>query len=86
MRRDARQEHFGPFEERRIIAVAAFVREGLRYVARRPELGVPLLMMALIGCFVYEFQVVLPVLAKHDLHGSAEIPFGRLEAKAPASG
>ena len=46
--------------------------EGLRYVAKTPELGVPLLMMALIGCFVYEFQVVLPVLAKHDLHGSAE--------------
>ncbi|MDP9094186.1 MAG: MFS transporter [Actinomycetota bacterium] len=46
--------------------------EGLRYVARAPALGVPLLMMALIGCFVYEFQVVLPVLAKHDLHGGAD--------------
>ena len=29
-------------------------------------------MMALVGCFAFEFQVVLPVLAKHDLHGGSE--------------
>jgi MFS family permease len=48
------------------------LREGLRYVAHTPELGIPLLMMALIGTFAYEFQVVLPVLAKQTFHGGAE--------------
>jgi MFS family permease len=47
------------------------LREGLRYVAGIPELLVPLLMMALVGTFAYEFQVVLPVLASHTLHGGA---------------
>jgi MFS family permease len=48
------------------------LREGIRYVAHTPELGIPLLMMALIGTFAYEFQVVLPVLAKQTFHGGAE--------------
>jgi MFS family permease len=47
------------------------VREGLAYVARTPELGGSLLMMALIGCFAYEFQVVLPVVASQTFHGDA---------------
>ena len=36
-----------------------------------PELGVPLLMMALVGCLAYEFQVVLPVVAKQTFDGGA---------------
>jgi MFS family permease len=47
------------------------VREGLAYVARTPELGGSLLMMALIGCFAYEFQVVLPVVAAQTFHGNS---------------
>jgi MFS family permease len=47
------------------------LRAGLRYVAGVPELAVPLLMMALVGTFAYEFQVVLPVLASHTFHGGA---------------
>ena len=43
------------------------LREGLRYVASTPELGIPLLMMALAGVFAFEFQVTLPVLAKQAL-------------------
>ena len=39
------------------------LREGLRYVRRSPELGVPLAMMALAGALAYEFQVSLPVMA-----------------------
>ncbi len=49
------------------------LREGLRYVSHVPELGVPLLMMLLIGTFAYEFQVVLPVLAKQTFHGGATV-------------
>ena len=48
------------------------MREGLRYVAHEPRLGVPLLMMALVGTLAYEFQVSLPVVAKQTFHGGAE--------------
>jgi MFS family permease len=48
------------------------LREGLRYVAGTPELGVPLLMMALVGCLAYEFQVTLPVVAKSTFGAGAE--------------
>jgi len=47
------------------------LREGLHYVRRTPELGVPLLMMALVGCLAYEFQVTLPVMASQGLHVGA---------------
>jgi MFS family permease len=47
------------------------LREGLRYVRGTPELGVPLLMMALVGCLAYEFQVSLPVMARQGLHVGA---------------
>ena len=35
------------------------------------ELAVPLLMMALVGCLAYEFQVVLPVVAQETFAGDA---------------
>jgi MFS family permease len=47
------------------------LREGLRYVRRTPELAIPLLMMALVGTFAYEFQVTLPVMARQGLHAGA---------------
>jgi MFS family permease len=47
------------------------LRAGLRYVRSTPELGVPLLMMALAGCLAYEFQVTLPVMARQGLHVGA---------------
>jgi MFS family permease len=47
------------------------LREGFAYVRNNRELGIPLVMMALIGCFAFEFQVTLPVLAKHDFHGGS---------------
>lgn len=55
------------------------VRQGLRYVRRTTALLVPLLMMALVGTLAYEFQVVLPVLARVSLHGGPEI-YGFLTA------
>ncbi len=48
------------------------LREGFRYVARTPELAVPLLMMALVGMLAYEFQVTLPVMAQRVFDGGAE--------------
>lgn len=45
--------------------------EGLRYVRRTPEVLVPLLMMAIVGTLAYEFQVVLPLLARFTYEGDA---------------
>ncbi len=45
------------------------VRQGLTYVAHTSELLVPLMMLALIGTLAYEFQVVLPLLARGPLEG-----------------
>jgi MFS family permease len=46
------------------------VRDGLRYVRRTPPLFVPLVMMAVIGTFAFNFQVVFPLFAERDLDGS----------------
>ncbi|MCW2526937.1 MAG: putative transporter [Pseudonocardiales bacterium] len=49
------------------------LKEGLSYVRHTPTLAVPLLMMALVGCLAYEFQVVLPIVAKETFGGGAEV-------------
>jgi len=63
----ARSLHPAPAAERR----PGQLTDGLRYVRGTPELLVPLLMMALVGTFAYEFQVALPLLARFSLHGGA---------------
>ncbi|MHB1570901.1 MAG: MFS transporter [Solirubrobacteraceae bacterium] len=50
---------------------AGQLREGLRYVRQTPSLAIPLVMMALVGCLTYEFQVSLPVMARSALHVGA---------------
>jgi MFS family permease len=47
------------------------IRAGLRYVAATPELAVPLALMALVGTLGFNFQVVLPLLAKFSFDGGA---------------
>jgi len=47
------------------------LREGLRYVRTTPGLLVPLLMMAVVGTLTYEFQVILPLLARFTFGGDA---------------
>ncbi|MDX6375804.1 MAG: hypothetical protein QOE98_107 [Gaiellaceae bacterium] len=49
------------------------LRDGLRYVRSTPGLAIPLGMMALIGTLAYEFQVVLPVVARETFHGGPEV-------------
>ncbi len=44
------------------------LREGLRYVRSKRELLIPLMMMGIVGCLTYEFQVTLPVMASRGLH------------------
>ncbi|MCU1400134.1 MAG: arabinose efflux permease family protein, partial [Acidimicrobiales bacterium] len=45
------------------------VRAGLRYARTQPELWVPLVMMAIVGTFAFNFQTVMPLLVKRTLHG-----------------
>jgi MFS family permease len=47
------------------------VRAGLRYVRRTPALAVPLALMALVGTFGLNFQVILPLLARFSFEGGA---------------
>lgn len=46
-------------------------RAALRYVARTPALAVPLAMMAVVGTLGFNFQVVLPLLARFEFEGGA---------------
>jgi MFS family permease len=55
------------------------LREGLRYAWTTPALRVPLLLTAVIGTLAFNFQVVLPLLAKQTFGGSAAT-FGALYA------
>ena len=59
--------HRQPRQERR----RGQLREGLRYVWSTPAVRVPLLMMAIVGTLAYEFQVVLPLLARFTFGGDA---------------
>jgi MFS family permease len=48
------------------------LRDGLRYVRGEAGLAVPLVMMAIVGCLAYEFQVTLPVMATRAFGGGAQ--------------
>jgi MFS family permease len=47
------------------------LREAVRYVRATPELRVPLGVMAIVGTLSFNFQVILPLLARFTFHGSA---------------
>ncbi len=64
---DPRGLHAGPVAPRQRGAI----RAGLRYVAATPDLAVPLALMALVGTLGFNFQVVLPLLAKFSFGGGA---------------
>lgn len=67
LRMDPTRLHDAPVAPRE----AGAIRAGLRYVRRTPELAVPLALMALVGTFGFNFQVVLPLLAKFSFDGGA---------------
>src|SRR6202034_3529907 len=46
------------------------LRAGLRYAAGVPAIIRPLLMMALVGTFTFEFEVSLPLLAETTFHAT----------------
>ena len=45
------------------------IRAALRYVRATPELAIPLALMALVGTFGLNFQVILPLLARFSFDG-----------------
>ena len=47
------------------------VRAGLHYVRRTPALFIPLGMMAVVGTLGFNFQVILPLLARFSFDGGA---------------
>jgi MFS family permease len=47
------------------------LREGLSQVRSNPALRLPLLAMAVVGTLAFNFQVVLPLMARYTFHGGA---------------
>lgn len=47
------------------------LREGFRHVRRTPALLIPLAVMALVGTLSFNFQVILPLMARFAFHGDA---------------
>jgi MFS family permease len=47
------------------------LREALRYVRVTPQLWIPLALMAVVGTFTFNFQVLLPLMATFTFHGGA---------------
>jgi MFS family permease len=65
------------------------LRDGLRYAVGVPAIIRPLLMMALVGTFTFEFEVSLPLLAETTFHGTSttySALIGALGAGAVAGG
>jgi MFS family permease len=47
------------------------LRDGLHYAAGVPDIILPLVMMAVVGTFAFEFEVSLPLLGEDTFHGGA---------------
>ena len=71
-----------------VVRAKGQVREGLRYVWATADLRSPLLSMAVVGVFAFNFTVTLPLLAKVTFHGGAGLYSAFLAAMggAPSSG
>jgi len=56
---------------RRRGAILSQVGEGLRYAFATPDVLFVVILMAAIGCFGYNFQTILPLIAQYVLHADA---------------
>jgi MFS family permease len=61
------------------------IRAALRYVIATPELALPLVLMGLVGTLGFNFQVVLPLLAKFSFGGGAMVYGALVSAMAVGS-
>jgi MFS family permease len=78
---DPERLHTEPVAER----APGAIRAALRYVLRTPELALPLALMALVGTLGFNFQVVLPLLAKFSFGGGAMTYAAMVSAMAVGS-
>jgi MFS family permease len=76
-----RQLRSGPRAERERGAI----RAGLRYVRATPELAIPLALMAIVGTFGFNFQVILPLLARFSFDGGPGVYAALVSAMAVGS-
>ena len=56
-----------------VVRARGQVREGLRYVWATPDLKLPLISMAVVGVFAFNFTVTLPLLAKFTFGGGGAL-------------
>ncbi|MEU9717822.1 MFS transporter [Streptomyces sp. NPDC047976] len=61
----------------------ARIADGLRYVARRPDLVLPLTLVGVLGLAGFNFQLTLPLLAKTEFHTGSSA-FGLLSSSLAA--
>jgi hypothetical protein len=52
------------------------IGEGMRYAATTPDAALPLLLMAVLGTFGYNFTVILPLIADEVLHSGRSASAG----------
>ncbi len=74
-----RPEQFVPSRRAARGAIHTQLVEGLAYVAHTPTLRFPVILLAFMGTFGYNFLVVLPLLARYTLDAGA-VGFGALDA------
>lgn len=55
----------------RALRLKGQIREGISYVWREPDLRLTLVVLAVIGTFAFNWNVVLPLLAQSTFHGGA---------------
>ncbi len=55
----------------RVARARGQLRDGLRYVRRTAELRLPLVLLAVVGMFAFNYQVTLPLLAERTFGGTA---------------
>ena len=61
------------FRSQPVVRSRGQLKEGFRYAWHNPALRIPLLMMALVGTFAYEFSVSLPIFTKFTFGSGAEV-------------
>ena len=67
-----RTSEFHPLERRERPAILGGTREGLAYVRRRPAALIVLAGVVVLSMFCFNFNVLLPVLAKQTLHSGPQ--------------
>ena len=67
-----RASEFHPLVRRELPTILRGTREGLAYVRRRPQMLIVLATVVVLSTFCFNFNVLLPVLAKRTLHAGPQ--------------